>query len=444
MVDAILLVLAALFAQYLWFGYLPSMDASTVAAILPLVFLRLVLLHIYELYDFEYHCEYFNMVYTLVAVMFWSTLFNLAALFLPALWQAGVDPERGAFVEPGTPLVDGLIGLVLMVAWRSAYLYWIREIKKIQSRVLIVGAGSDGRRLGRDIEMYSPVVHKVVGYVEESGAGSGEGVLGPPEDVERIIRENEVSMVIVTWHRTRLISILDCCARLNIRARLMPDLSEVVLGQVQISQIAGVPLIELKTLGKYGWFATGKRISDLFFAVLFSVPILVISPFVALAIHLDSPGPVLFRQERVGWRGRHFFVHKFRTMVEDAEAKVGPVLSSRDDPRVTRVGRFLRRTRLDELPQIINILRGEMSVVGPRPERPHFVEDFMRQFPSYSFRHMVRPGMTGLAQIYGRYDSSAEQKLRYDLAYINNLSFFVDLRILAKTFRRALTGSRAR
>jgi exopolysaccharide biosynthesis polyprenyl glycosylphosphotransferase len=224
----------------------------------------------------------------------------------------------------------------------------------------------------------------------------------------------------------------------------MPDLNEVVLGQVHISQIAGVPLIELKALGKYGWFAMGKRIADLVFALLFAVPVLAVSPFVALAIRLDSPGPVLFRQERVGWGGRHFFVYKFRTMIQDAEAKVGPVLSSRDDPRVTRVGRILRRTRMDELPQIINILKGEMSVVGPRPERPHFVEDFMRQFPSYSFRHMVRPGMTGLAQIYGRYDSSAEQKLRYDLAYINNLSFFLDLRILAKTFRRALTGSRAR
>lgn len=162
------------------------------------------------------------------------------------------------------------------------------------------------------------------------------------------------------------------------------------------------------------------------------------------AIQLDSHGPIFYRQTRVGQGGRLFEVVKFRTMVEDTEAKTGPVLASVDDRRITRVGRFLRALRLDEFPQLLNVLRGEMSLVGPRPERPEFVEQFRMNIEGYDLRHLVKPGITGLAQIRGRYDTPAEDKLRFDLAYIFLWSPLLDIKIMLQTIGIMLTPERAR
>ena len=164
----------------------------------------------------------------------------------------------------------------------------------------------------------------------------------------------------------------------------------------------------------------------------------------AAAIRLDSPGPVVYRQTRVGEGGRLFELINFRTMVVNAEADTGPVLATAHDPRITRVGRLLRALRLDELPQLINVLRGEMSLVGPRPERPEFVEQFRKTIPGYDLRHLVKPGITGLAQIRGRYDTPAEDKLRYDVAYVFLWSALLDLKIMLQTFGIMLTPERAR
>lgn len=187
-----------------------------------------------------------------------------------------------------------------------------------------------------------------------------------------------------------------------------------------------------------------KRVADV---VLSVVGLVVLAPLwivAAVAIRLDSPGPILFRQTRVGHGGRRFEILKFRTMVDRAEDRTGPVLASRDDPRVTRVGRWLRAFRIDEIPQLVNVLRGEMSLVGPRPERPEFVEEFRKKIEGYDLRHLVKPGITGLAQIRGNYDTPAEDKLRFDLAYIFLWSPLLDLKIMLQTIGTMLTPERAR
>ena len=184
-----------------------------------------------------------------------------------------------------------------------------------------------------------------------------------------------------------------------------------------------------------------KRILDIAVAV---TALIILSPVIlitAVMIKLDSKGPVLYSQERVGLYGKTFFVHKFRSMKQDAEAKCGPVLAAEGDPRITKFGRFMRATRLDELPQLFNVLKGEMSIVGPRPERPFFVKQFIAQKPEYDYRHNVKPGITGLAQIAGKYNTSAYDKPIYDLLYIQDVSVKTDLMIMLQTFKVLLTKS---
>ncbi|HQH74799.1 MAG TPA: exopolysaccharide biosynthesis polyprenyl glycosylphosphotransferase, partial [bacterium] len=203
--------------------------------------------------------------------------------------------------------------------------------------------------------------------------------------------------------------------------------------QVNIGPVAGVPLITVHPEAANDFGAYGKRIFDLVFGLLFLLLLWPVFGLIALVIKLSSPGPVLYRQERVGRDGKWFTIYKFRTMYVNAETETGPVLSWDKDPRVTPVGRFLRHWRLDETPQLFNVLAGEMSLVGPRPERPEFVEIYKREIQAYRLREAVRPGMTGLAQIHGFYNSPVEHKLRYDLAYINSMSLLLDLKILFNT-----------
>ena len=174
--------------------------------------------------------------------------------------------------------------------------------------------------------------------------------------------------------------------------------------------------------------------------LLLSSPVLLL---VAALIPLTSKGSAWFRQERVGTNGKPFHILKFRTMVADAEQHSGPVLASESDPRITPLGRFLRATRIDELPQLFNVLKGDMSLVGPRPERAFFVEQFEREFPAYELRHAVKPGLTGLAQVVGRYSTTVERKLHFDLLYIYNYSLLLDLKILLQTIRVVLQREQA-
>lgn len=214
---------------------------------------------------------------------------------------------------------------------------------------------------------------------------------------------------------------------------VVPEMYEILLLHGRIGELDDVPVVEIPPLGLTDAQRAVKRCFDLAVVILVLPLVVPLMALIALAVLLASGPPVLYRQERVGEGGRVFTLYKFRTMVPGAEAESGPVLASRDDPRVTPVGRWLRATRLDELPQVFNILRGDMSVVGPRPERPGFVSAFANRIPGYDYRHLVRPGLTGLAQVTGGYATEPSDKLRYDLYYIRNYSLLLDVKLLLRT-----------
>ena len=223
----------------------------------------------------------------------------------------------------------------------------------------------------------------------------------------------------------------------------VPDVADVVLHGAQLARVGDVPFFYAKPLGLTFEQRLVKRAFDIAVSALALVVLAPLFLVIAVLIKATSRGPVFYRQERVGRGGRTFEMIKFRSMVQDAEKETGPVVAAANDPRITPVGRFLRRTRLDELPQFWNILRGEMSVVGPRPERPPFVEQFNREIPHYRYRLLVKPGLTGLAQVFGKYETDPENKLKYDLYYIRNYSLALDLQILLRTVRVMLTPSAA-
>jgi lipopolysaccharide/colanic/teichoic acid biosynthesis glycosyltransferase len=227
------------------------------------------------------------------------------------------------------------------------------------------------------------------------------------------------------------------------RVLLVPGYRDLLVLDTRMDQIDNTLVLQVGPAGIPPRLAWVKRVADIAGALAGLALTLPFYPVLALAVRLSSPGPVFYRQARVGARGRPYTLWKFRTMRHDAEAATGPALSQRDDPRVTSVGRFLRRYRLDELPQMLNVLTGSMSVVGPRPERPEFAREFAKAVPYYEQRQLLKPGLTGLAQLAGRYDLPAHEKLRYDLLYAKRYSLLLDLRILLLTAKVLLLGEEA-
>ena len=220
---------------------------------------------------------------------------------------------------------------------------------------------------------------------------------------------------------------------------LVPTLYEISCSKMYLWQIDDLPTQRVSRMLLTLEQRILKRTLDIVvtaLAILILWPVMLIT---AVIVKLDSPGPAIYSQVRVGRFGKEFKVHKFRSMRQDAEAKTGPVLAGENDPRITKFGHFMRATRLDELPQLFNVLKGEMSIVGPRPERPFFVEQFIKEKPEYAYRHNVKPGITGLAQIAGKYNTTAYDKLVYDLIYIQNVSVIYDLTLMLQTFKVLIT-----
>jgi exopolysaccharide biosynthesis polyprenyl glycosylphosphotransferase len=230
--------------------------------------------------------------------------------------------------------------------------------------------------------------------------------------------------------------VLQVCENVDVAVKIMPNMYDIVSGQARISSVHGVPLMDVRPGLLSPWEGVLKRSLDLVVALAILIVGLPLWALIAILIKLDSPGDVLYRQERVGRNGVPFSILKFRSMYADSERTSGPVWAEKNDPRVTRVGRLLRRSHLDEIPQFWNVLMGDMSLVGPRPERPFFVEKLTTEIPLYRRRLRVRPGITGWAQVKHKYDESVEDvkaKVKYDLFYIENASWRFDLKILFHT-----------
>jgi exopolysaccharide biosynthesis polyprenyl glycosylphosphotransferase len=369
-----------------------------------------------------------------------------------AALQAGLATVGAYFLTPyvSAPLLSSRAVMLvfagsvvlLMVGWRLAAAVALRRFVAPRT-VLVVGTGLGARTIAEAVAGAGGDF-RLAGFIDDgretADAADDPTVLGGRKDLGRLVQSGEVTDVVVAEPSRVHADLLKAVVRAyesGVYVHPMAGLYEQLTGRIPVEHvgddwIGAMPQIE--RLRGLGW--VGKRIVDVVGAVVGLAILAAIGPFVAAAIKLDSPGPVLYAQERVGYRGRKFWVWKFRSMVADAEADGRPRWASPDDPRVTRVGRFLRSTRLDELPQMLNVLRGEMSVVGPRPERPEFVAELERQIPFYRARLLAKPGLTGWAQIKFRYGGSPRDalvKLQYDLYYVKHRSLMLDVFIMART-----------
>lgn len=296
-----------------------------------------------------------------------------------------------------------------------------------------------------------PELH-VVGFVSLNGAGGTRSQQNPPwlgssEHLNRILRRVQVDDVILLSPTTWKDSFVDRLIRTPRNTRtlrrprvlVVPSVYDILVGRISSLRLHDMPLVEVVKNPQEDIAFVIKGLLDRLIASGLFVLTLPIVGLAALLIKMTSPGPVFFRQQRVGQRGRIFSVYKLRTMVDNAEATTGAVLAQERDPRVTTIGRLLRESRIDEIPQLLNVLNGTMSLVGPRPERPEFVTEFIRTIPGYAERHQVKPGLTGLAQVNGEYHTTPEYKLKYDLAYIYNYSLWLDVRIMVESVKVMLT-----
>jgi Undecaprenyl-phosphate glucose phosphotransferase len=304
---------------------------------------------------------------------------------------------------------------------------------------LIAGAGELGRIVADKILEHRELGYQIVGFVDDRASGDHLGYRGLPllgtlDDASEISRREAVDHLYVALppeQHLRMIELIENTSREILDVKVVPDLLQVIALRARIEDLDGVPIINVNDVPLQGFNSVVKRAIDIGISSLALLVLTVPLGLIALLVRITSKGPVFYRQERMGLDGKPFTIVKFRSMSHDAERETGPVWAQQDDPRVTPFGRFLRRSNLDELPQLWNVLRGDMSIVGPRPERPHFVEQFKHLIPQYMLRHKVKAGLTGWAQVNGwRGNTPVEKRIEYDLYYIENWSVRLDLKIM--------------
>jgi exopolysaccharide biosynthesis polyprenyl glycosylphosphotransferase len=343
-----------------------------------------------------------------------------------------------------------LVDLVLVATSRMLLREALRRIRlsghNLQ-RILIVGAGALGKEITHKILLHRDMGFEVVGFLDDDPgkAGteiSGVPVLGSLRQAEEVLAAHNIDQVFIALPLEaykKMLNMIDLFARECVEVKLVPDILQYATLQATLEDVDGTPVINLSQVPLQGWNSMVKRAMDVAIASASLLGLAVIFPFIAVAIWLEDRGPIFYRQERMGLDGKSFMIVKFRSMRVNAEASSGPVWAIKDDPRRTRVGSFLRNWSIDELPQAWNVLVGDMSIVGPRPERPTFVREFKHKIPRYMLRHRVKAGITGWAQVHGwRGNTSIKKRINYDLYYIQNWTLALDLKILWMTLRHAL------
>jgi len=449
-VDALLAVVAFLLATMVRFGYvegsqkLISLNSlyTTVCIILILIFSS----HLMEVYDLQKNIKkreiFINVSFGTV------TSFSLLSVFF--------------YLDPDVMLGRGILFItlsffaLLQFSWHSLYLVG-KKNPRFTQKVLVLGTGALAAQIG-DLIASARSGFTLAGYASCIACSRGDNtestkpvvpldsILGNCDQLRDIALAVKAEVIVVALAERRgvfpLRDVLTCKLN-NIQILDAPSFYELVQGKLMLESITPSWFIFSTGFSRTNFFSLCKRSVDIVLSTLGLLLTLPFFPFIALAIKLDSPGPVFFRQERVGNKEKQFILYKFRTMGQDAEKKSGAVWAEKNDPRVTKLGRIFRQSRIDEIPQLINVLKGEMSFIGPRPERQEFVEKLKLVIPYYSKRHFIKPGLTGWAQVKYPYGSSVEdavEKLRYDLYYIKNIGPFLDTLIFFETIKVVLFG----
>jgi len=393
-------------------------------------FVWLLVFYIIGLYELNLARNNLSFFTNLLRAMLINTV--VAVAFFYFIPYFGITPKTNLFINIA-------VFATIFIIWRQIYNRLLLA-NALLNNLFIIGETEESKYLTKYID-----AHPQLGFQIKK-------VIQPKEielvfDLIELVVQNKIQTIVSTIdpHKdVNLVRNLYHCLPLNITLYELPTFYEKITGKVPISAIEEVWFLENLMKEKKKVYESGKRILDIFYALSVGIATLPLYPFIALAIKIDSKGPVFFKQKRVGENSQIFNVFKFRSMIDNAE-KDGAQWSQKNDPRVTKIGKFLRASRLDELPQLFNVLRGDMSFVGPRPERPEFVfgVNLQRQIPFYQMRHLVKPGLTGWAQIKFQYGASVEdsiEKLQYDLFYIKNRSFILDFQIILKTVKIVLSG----
>src|SRR5215210_803244 len=401
-------------------------------------------------------CFYYNDLYDLTAVRtspemvirllqaIGTAIILIALLYLAVPWLV---VEDGAFIRAAALFLSGIL------VWRLV-LHRMQRWHSLRERILIVGTDQAAQTVARQVLAQRDFPYEIVGFIDEDPRRIGESVVNPrivgtPADIEQLVTDRGIDRIFVGLSDRRGRLPVGELLRAKLRGVRVEDVNAVyerLTGKLMVEALRPSWLIFSDDFRASRLTRQIKRSFDAALALIglvLAAPLMIVT---ALAVVIESGAPVLYRQERVGQNGRVFTLVKFRSMRQDAEQGT-PVWASAEDDRVTRVGRFIRRTRLDELPQLWNVLRGDMSFVGPRPERPFFIAQLDREIPLYEQRHAVKPGITGWAQVKYRYGASMSdslEKLRYDLYYVKHMSLSFDLTILFDTVKVVLLGKGAR
>lgn len=409
---------------------------------LPFTFLFiiwLIIFYIAGLYSLSLARNNLNFYATLLKALIWCAALAMAFFYLI---KPGIAPKTNLILEL-------VILSILLVGWRQLFNQLIK-ISQWQNNILIIGLDELTVNLTQEINIKPQLGFKVVGIINEGQNNAlhetGVEILNPPHSLSGLVKIKKIKGIITAINpasNPELVSKLYECIPLKISLWDLPTFVEKFTGKIPVNSIGQIWFLENLKEGQKSIYEVSKRFLDIFFAIIFILVSLPFLPFLYITVKLNSPGPFLFAQQRTGKNGHKFLAVKIRSMNRNAEIN-GPQWAEKDDPRVTRSGRLMRKTRLDEIPQLINILRGEMSFIGPRPERPEFIEKLEKKIPFYKERLLIKPGLTGWAQVnfpYGSSEADAREKLQYDLYYIKNRSFVLDLSIILKTIKIVLSGA---
>jgi exopolysaccharide biosynthesis polyprenyl glycosylphosphotransferase len=449
--DIVVVGLAFYLAYWLrrWVAFPPAVSIAPFADYLPMMAVQIVTMAVVfffsRLYDVKRALAPLDTLYLVFAAVSIGTISTIA--FTTLLF-------KNSALELDFPRVmtiyAWLVTALLVMASRSLLNALRNRLRKKgvwAERVLIVGTGDVGRMILQKVRQVPRLGYRVVGFVdgdlEPPQEVLGVPVLGEVDDLPRLIREHGVEEVIIArpeLSHQEMLTIISRCEEGQVAIKIYPDLFQIIATELSIGDLGGLPLLAVRDVALRGWKLTLKRGVDLIgsgLALIFLSPFLLL---IAIAIKLDSKGSVFYAQERMGLDAKPFWCLKFRSMRTDAE-KNGPGWTTAGDSRVTRLGRIIRRLNIDELPQFINVLLGDMSLVGPRPERPVYVEQFRRSIPRYMDRHREKAGLTGWAQVNGlRGDTSIAERTKYDLWYIENWSLWLDFKIMLRTALNTLFG----